>query len=51
MDVSRWPIVRHLRWLYLLVRMEHDERTWRRLGGPPCDIDRDILNDVWRGEA
>jgi hypothetical protein len=50
--MKRWPIVRHLRWLYWWWQVERGWRIWVELGLPLLDrsVDRAMLDDIWNGE-
>jgi hypothetical protein len=51
--MKRWPIIRHIRWLYLTHRVNQHYRTWLALGYLPVNADSDYehLDKIWRGEA
>jgi hypothetical protein len=50
--MKRWPIIRHLRWLYWSWQVEREWRVWVRLGLPALDrsVDRAMLDQIWMGE-
>ena len=49
---KRWPIVRHVRYFYLLDRVNKHYEMWMHLGMLPVNADRDyaVLDKIWRGE-
>jgi len=50
--VKRWPIIRHIRWLYLQARFLHWWNTvGRHFGAVMNESDLDYLEKVWRGDA
>jgi hypothetical protein len=52
MLMSRWPVIRHLRWLILAHRVNRHYAMWSDLGYLPVHAqhDIDVLNAIWRGE-
>jgi hypothetical protein len=50
--MSRWPVIRHLRWLILAHRVNRHYAMWSDLGYLPVHAqhDIDVLNAIWRGE-
>jgi hypothetical protein len=50
--MKRWPIIRHLRWLWLSWRVEQHYAMWRQIGALPVyrDHDQRVLDQIWRGE-
>lgn len=51
--MKRWPIIRHVRWLVLLCRVNKHYAVWLDLGYLPvyAQQDYDHLDRIWRGEA
>jgi hypothetical protein len=52
-EMSRWPIIRHIRWLYLDWQVRRWARMWAQHGiglGHVNPSDRAYLDAVWRGE-
>lgn len=52
--MRRWPIIRHVRWLYLNWRVHQWAAAWGAMGiglGSPNQSDLDHLERIWRGEA
>jgi hypothetical protein len=50
--MKRWPIIRHLRWLYFGWRVERHYAMWQRIGYLPVHRHHDdaALDAIWRGE-
>lgn len=51
-SMKRWPIIRHLRWLYHY----YGFYTWwhqvgQHLGAFPSPYDLQFLDDIWEGKA
>jgi hypothetical protein len=50
--MKRWPIIRHIRWLYYNHQLLH---WWKHYGQhfwlTPNDADFEFLNDVWNGKV
>ena len=51
--MSRWPIIRHIRYYYLLYQVNRHYEMWRSLGALPVNAHHDYaaLDRIWRGEA
>jgi len=51
--MKRWPIIRHVRAIWLAWQVEKHYRMWAKLGMLPSYRDRDdeMLRRIWRGEA
>lgn len=51
--MKRWPIIRHIRWLILLYRVNRHYAVWLELGYLPVHADQDYahLERIRRGEA
>ena len=49
--IKRWPIIRHLRWLWYSWQLARWMQFWSRAGLTLPNIhDLEYLNRVWRGE-
>ena len=51
--MKRWPIIRHIRWLYGSWAVQRYARKWARAGiglGVPNESDLRVLDAIWRGE-
>jgi hypothetical protein len=52
--MTRWPIIRHVRWLWGSWRVRLFARRCAQLGlglGHPNESDLRVLDAIWRGEA
>lgn len=52
--MKRWPIIRHIRWVYLSYRVHQWARACGRMGlglGVPHDSDLRHLQAIWDGRA
>lgn len=49
--MKRWPLIRHVRYLITLQRMNRHYQIWMALGYYPVHIEHDILalNRIWYG--
>jgi hypothetical protein len=51
--MKRWPVIRHIRWLWLAWRVRRWAREWGNIGiglGYPTEHDLRVLDAIWRGE-
>lgn len=50
--MRRLPVIRHLRYFYLLWHINRHYDFWYRLGYFPVHAERDyaVLDQIWRGE-
>lgn len=48
--MSKWPIIRHVRWLYLTVRFNIWWSSMGQLFVCPNQSDLDYLDGVWEGK-
>lgn len=50
--MKRLPIIRHVRYFYLLLQVNRHYAAWRRLGYLPVHSQHDyaVLDAIWRGE-
>lgn len=51
--MKRWPIIRHIRWLYYDWRVHQHAATWGSIGiglGHPNQSDLDYLKLIWEGK-
>lgn len=50
--MKRWPIIRHVRYYYLLLQVNRHYARWQELGYFPVhsQSDYDYLDAIWRGE-
>ena len=48
----RWPIIRHIRYYYLLYQVNKHYEMWSSMGSLPIHIAKDYaeLDKIWRGE-
>lgn len=52
--MKRWPIIRHVRCIWLLYRVERWAWQWVRMGiglGYPNESDIEHLRLIWKGKA
>jgi len=49
--IIRWPIIRHIRALWLAYQVARWEEHWRAMGFIPTGRDQEHLRNIWRGEA
>jgi len=49
--MTRWPIIRHIRYFWHLRRMEQHYRAWAQITGmySPNQSDIDALEEIWKG--
>lgn len=50
--LKRLPIIRHIRYFYLLYRVNRHYEMWMELGSLPVNAGRDyaVLDDIWQGK-
>lgn len=50
--MKRWPIIRHVRYFYLLYKVNEHYEFWAQMGMMPSNSDNDyaVLDAIWRGE-
>lgn len=50
---KRWPIIRHIRFFWLLRQVNRHYEMWMHMGALPVYADRDyaVLDKIWAGEA
>lgn len=50
--MKRWPIIRHIRWLYHTRQVNRHYAFYRSLGMLPVHAEHDyaVLDEIWRGE-
>jgi hypothetical protein len=50
--MKRWPLIRHIRYCYLLYRVNQHYAGWMKLGLLPTNAHHDfaILDDIWAGK-
>lgn len=52
--MTRWPVIRNIRAIWLLWRVHRWAAAWGRAGvglGYPNESDMEHLRAIWRGEA
>lgn len=52
MPMSKWPIIRHIRYLYHRHQVARHYAMWQSLGSLPVYAahDMEALDEIWRGE-
>lgn len=50
--MKRWPLIRHVRYFYLLYRVNQHYDRWLRIGYFAFNARHDyaILDDIWEGK-
>ncbi|MCC6918925.1 MAG: hypothetical protein IT548_06955 [Alphaproteobacteria bacterium] len=49
--MSRWPVIRHARWLWHRFNLNRWNAFWLSIGYLPNQSDEDHLAAIWRGDA
>jgi hypothetical protein len=51
--MKRWPVIRHIRFYWLLVQVNRHYGLWQQLGYFPVNAEHDyaVLDRIWRGEV
>ena len=52
--MMRWPVIRHIRWLWGTFQVNRHARIWSSVGiglGHINPSDRAVLDAIWKGEA
>jgi len=50
--MSRWPLIRHIRYYFYLWKVNKHYDSWRKLGSFPVhrELDDEVLLKIWKGE-